>query len=603
MMPLRLSPRVLFRSLKMIALLTAVFATVDTARAINLSIGGPEIIYTKKQRSSAGGSYWPDGNFGVVSNGDGTYDFYAANGPKPVVSTGTLLKPGDNDRSVSIVNVPKKKYDYIAGGPVYEDPWSGARLMIYHAEVHQKNQQQFYSVLGMAISTDPAGRTFTDLGEIIRPNVPPGVAEVGGGSFAIVNGYLNVYYRDWLSDYSTAEVAVARAPMADIMNNALAGVGTSFSKYYNGSFSQPGLGGKSSYLENGNPNNGWLSVSYNEYLGQMMMVTSQWSASGNDLYLATSPDGINWSPRQPIALDAGEQFYPTIVGTGSQPMRTDKSFYVYYTDSNKGAWDRWDDAQLRRREITIDEPGPNIYGLGSSMGYVADWVDVADYQTDFQGGTPATGWTYAWNRKGKLGKSSDYVKLSWSPSMQIYNTTGGDLMLPDGKKTHNDDFLFLGPDRGHPGNKNYMPIIGYTVQEDDGAGYYRLANTSIQKVDGLQLGAEDGLGVLVYVNNTKMTNGYSVSANGDMASFDQWLGKLNVGDTVWVMIDPLKNQFYDSFVNFDFSLQKLIYSFQNPSQGMFPPTAVIPEPGSAVLVAIGLAALCGHRRSRRQRSE
>jgi hypothetical protein len=65
--------------------------------------------------------------------------------------------------------------------------------------------------------------------------------------------------------------------------------------------------------------------------------------------LATSSDGVNWSSRQPLVLDAGEQMYPTIIGTGADPQITGQSFYVYYTDGK-----RWSKAQLARRLVTLE---------------------------------------------------------------------------------------------------------------------------------------------------------------------------------------------------------------------------------------------------------
>ncbi len=371
--------------IKCFALLAIVFVETDIVRAIDVSIGAPQVIYTKKQRSSGGGKSWPDGNLGVVSNGDGTYDFYAANSSKPLMTTGTLTNPGGSKQKVSIVDIPKKAFDYVAGGPVYADPYSGARLMVYHAEVQGKSSKNFYSVLGLALSTDPSGQTFHDLGTIITPNSPGNGTDVGGGSFAIVNGYFNVYYKDWLPNGHTSEVAVARAPLLDLLNNSLAGRSTSFTKYYNGGWTQPGLGGLSSHLELPNTANAWLGVSYNDYLGQLVMVGSQWTADGGDLYMTTSSDGVNSAPRQPVAVDPGEQFYPTIIGTGADPMHSGQSFYVYYTDSQKGAWSRWKDAELRRREITINSPS-GIGSLSSSPTLTADWVELGGYQSDFQGG-------------------------------------------------------------------------------------------------------------------------------------------------------------------------------------------------------------------------
>jgi PEP-CTERM motif len=576
-------------------LLATVFIAIDSVYAIDFSIGAPEIVYTKSQRKS-GGSNWPDGNLGVISNGNGTYDFYGANGTKPIMTTGTLLNPAISKKSVSITGVPKKTFSYVSGGPVFQDSYSGARLMIYHAE-DGGNGRNFYSMLGMAISTD--GQEFRDLGLIIRPHLPAGNAEVGGGSFAIVNGHLNVYYRDTLADGSTAEVAVARAPMAELMTNALSGRSTAFTKYYNGGWSQPGIGGRAAHIENVNSPNSWLGMSYNDHLGQLVMVSSQWSGDGGDLYYATSPDGITWAPRKPLAVDSGEQFYPTIIGTGADPTHSGQSFYVYYTDSQKGAWSRWSDAQLRRRAITISSPA-NPNAPANSLGYTANWTSISDYESDFQAGSPAEGWKYAWDPKGKVGKSAAYASLLWSDSAQAYNTTGAATMIPN-PKAHKEDFLSLTADGGHPGQSKYMPIAGYTIQADDGAGLYRLTDSSIQKSNSTLATKEDGLSVLVYVNDTLIGAGQSVLANGLLASFDRMLGSLNVGDTVWVMVNPLKSQIDDAFMNFDFSLQRLVYSAQYSGQtqaiaGLSLQSNTVPEPSTLALLLMAIGGCCVRRR-------
>ena len=578
------------------AVFIAICVAAGTASAAEFSIGAAEVVYTKSQRKSGGGSSWPDGSFGVVSNGNGTYDFYGANSSKSVLTTGTLNDPGATKQSVSITGVPKKAFSYIAGGPVYEDPYSGARLMLYHAEDGGKGKS-FYSMLGMAISTDPAHREFRDLGVIIKPTLASGNAEVGGGSFAIINGYLNVYFTDWTAEGHINFVSAARAPMAELMNNAIAGRSTAFSKYYNGAWSESGLGGRSSYLENGNPANSWLGVSYNEYLDQLVMVSSQWSDDGGDLYLTTSPDGVNWAPRTPLAVDPGEQFYPSIIGANGSV--TGQSFYAYYTDSKKGAWGRWGDAQLRRREINITS-GPGGAGTSNSLGYTADWVSISNFQSDFQTNSPAAGWKYAWNPKGKVGKSSAYVPLLWSESAQVYNTTGGATTVPN-PKAHNDDFLSLAAGSGHPGQSKYLAMAGYTIQQDDGAGYYRLTDSSIQLAAGALQPKDDGLEVLIYVNDTLIGSPQSVPLSSGLVSFDRMLGTLNVGDTVWVMIDPLKNNSNNGFFNFDFSLQKIVYSAQGAlfAAGL-QLGAAVPEPSTAALVLLALAAC--QRRLRRKRS-
>jgi hypothetical protein len=327
---------------------------VNRAEAINFSVGEKEVIYTASQRKKKKLATWPDGNLGVVSlNEYGEYEFYAANGPKPVKTTGSLWDPGRSKKSVKITNLPRKTFDYVSGGPVYFDEATGTRLMIYHAEKHGRSARDFHSVLGLAVATDDSGLYFRDLGTIVEPSLQSGQAEVGGGSFAVVDSHLYVYYRDWFEDGSFSNLSVARAPIDELVNNALNWEGTEFTKYFDGNWSEPGRGGLSSPLEIGNPANSWSAVSYNDYLDQLVLVTSQWDADGGDLYLTTSHDGLNWSERQAVDLDPGEQFYPSLIGTGYDPTHTGESFYVYYTDSKKGGWNRWKDAKLVRREVTL----------------------------------------------------------------------------------------------------------------------------------------------------------------------------------------------------------------------------------------------------------
>jgi hypothetical protein len=585
---------------KSVMLVALMFLTLDSAQALDLAVGPKQVIYTKSQRSSKGLGTWPDGNLGVVSNGKGGYEFYGPNGSSPVKTTGSLTDPAQSKSSVKITGLPKSTYSYVSGGPVYRDEASGARVMIYHAEKAGKKAADFHSVLGMAVATDAAGLNFRDLGTIVEPNLQSGATEVGGGSFAILGSYFDVYYRDKAASGASSELAVARAPVADLISNALSGRATSFTKYYNGSWSQPGRGGLASPLEVGNPGNSWSGVSYNDYLNQLVMVSAQSAPGGEDLYLATSADGVNWSPRQAIALDAGEQFYPSLVGTGPDPQHTGQSFYVYYTDSQKGAWNRWQDAQLARRSITINPFVPPVVvtppptPITPPTPTLADWATISDYRANFQAGSPATGWKYDWNPSGKLGNFAAFAPLLWSNAAQAYNTTGGATTIYNGK-SHNDDYLELSASGGHPGLPKYMPIAGYTIQAGDGAGLYRIANSTISKADGSVTGTEDGLQVLVYVNNLQIGGGHSVLTNGQLANFDLTLGQLKVGDTVWVMVDPLKNQLYDAFGKFNFAVQKSVPYVQLLQAATLlpaptvPNSVPVPEPGSASLLVVGLA--------------
>jgi hypothetical protein len=599
--------------LSVVAAIALSFISIDCLRAESIfSIGAKETVYSSSQRKKKGKA-WPDGNFGVLSNGDGTYDFYAANSSKIKITSGTLTDPAAKKIGTGkIYNLPKKTYKYVAGGPIYEDPSSGARLMVYHAEIHKKGK--YSSLLGLAASVDPSGKAFYDLGPIVTPNMPHLQAsfsvDVGGGSFAVKDGYFNVYYRDYLANGASSQLAVARAPLDELLSDALAGRHTGFTKYYDGSWSQPGIGGMSSALESPNKANWWSSASYNEYLDQMVLVTSEWKAGGTgpDLYMITSDDGVNWSSRQPLVLDAGEQMYPTIVGTGADPQITGQSFYVYYTDGG-----RWGNAQLARRLVTLDpsippaspppigtdpvDPIPDTDPVPDPI--PMEWVHISKYREEFQPNAPAEGWTYAWNSNGKLGNSDNFSPLVWSDVANAYNTTGAATTV-SGKKSNDDDYLQLHANWGHPGQQDFMPIVGYTIQDEDGEGVYRLVDSSLQKTDSTKSKGEDGLGVLVYLNDT-LLGSTDVSTNGATANFDRQLGNLSVGDTVWVMIDPLNSQSYDAFTNFDFSLQKLM-PIEGGMAALSLAATAVPEPSSSALLLIVAAGIgLGGRQTRHSR--
>jgi len=126
---------------------------------------------------------------------------------------------------------------------------------------------------------------------------------------------------------------------------------------------EKGLRGKSSALEKGNPQSGWLDATYNTYINKFILVMSVYQAdkngkeTGNALFLLTSSDGIHWGERVRIAGEAGAELqYPTIVGKEEGQRETGQEFYVYYTFSRKGSEDgrdRWEDAEFRMLTIKL----------------------------------------------------------------------------------------------------------------------------------------------------------------------------------------------------------------------------------------------------------
>ena len=126
--------------------------------------------------------------------------------------------------------------------------------------------------------------------------------------------------------------AVARAQVADVLNAAInQNDVVAWKKYYNGDWNEPGLGGRSSFIEPDRSGSEGESVSYNHYLGKYIMVYPGWTPeTGNDFYYAESADGVNWSSRQRIESEPGSSTYPTIVGLGEEPRDSGAQFYLYY---------------------------------------------------------------------------------------------------------------------------------------------------------------------------------------------------------------------------------------------------------------------------------
>jgi hypothetical protein len=244
-------------------LIVAALALLSAAQAAHVAFAGPifsvgdrEVIYTASQRRNLGLNFWPDGSMGVVAGNNGQLQFYAANSSSSVRTTGTLTSPAQSKQNVSIIGA--SGYNYVAGGPIYQDPTTGTRLMVYHGETHYGSAQNYYTTLGLAVARDSSGLIFDDLGTIIRSNIAGPYhhsIDLGGGSLTAFDGNLYIHYRDYLADGTSSQLSVARAPISTVISNALSRQSTEFTKYFNGGWTESGVGGRATPLEAGNPFN------------------------------------------------------------------------------------------------------------------------------------------------------------------------------------------------------------------------------------------------------------------------------------------------------------------------------------------------------------
>jgi hypothetical protein len=329
-----------------------------------LSVGDQEVVLTNEQLRAAGLKNWPDTVLGVWRDG-GVYHFIGAspqdegNFQYSALANGSLDNPiAGSVESLIPIQDTKDTFGYIGGGPVYRDPQTGTLLRYYDTEKYPPDGAAVHNTTGMAKSTDN-GKTWTDLGVILDTEFP-GWADwnvgTGNGSFAVNGEYFYVYITDVLIANTRFDIgsAVARAKVADVLNAAInENTVVPWFKYYQGGWDQPGIGGKSSPIEIGNPQSTEFSVSYNEYLGRYIKVNPSVLGDSYNLYLSESTDGIRWTFRVPIDESPGYKVFPTIVGLGDDPNITGAEFYVYYVFTpNWFEGDAHGQAILARRKIS-----------------------------------------------------------------------------------------------------------------------------------------------------------------------------------------------------------------------------------------------------------
>jgi hypothetical protein len=195
--------------------------------------------------------------------------------------------------------------DYVGPGSVIRASNGSDLLMFYHAENHlfdgvHYDTGPFYSSIGLARSTDN-GTTWSRVGQVItgitpKPvQPPPGALGAAGPSVIVSGGYIYLFYID-VGNYSVFPdlVHVARSSIASD------GAPGTWYKYYEGTFSEPGLGGMSTPVQGQVPPDEvthgafWPHVNYNKCLNTFLMT---FQTSDDYYYYSTSSDLVNWTYR------------------------------------------------------------------------------------------------------------------------------------------------------------------------------------------------------------------------------------------------------------------------------------------------------------------
>jgi len=181
----------------------------------------------------------------------------------------------------------------------------GNLLGVVHVELHSgepaANHGEEYA-LGLVFSQD-GGERWVYCGEIVRPQDAHG--NVGGAPLLVVGDYFHVSFND--QGPSGRRAAVARAPVADVLQAARRGLVTPWRKFSDGDWTQDGLTGYGAAVlaqpdfGEGHPIDLHADAAWNRALAKYM-VTS-WCAGGGvgRLYLHLSDDAIHFEP--PILVD------------------------------------------------------------------------------------------------------------------------------------------------------------------------------------------------------------------------------------------------------------------------------------------------------------
>lgn len=332
------------------------------------SVGPAEPILVPERKPYS----WPDGTMGLFREPDGkSYQFFAASAGFPVMTKGSLDDPiRDEIHELKIEGAPAR-YQYFAGGPIYKSDRSALLLMFYHAEtfISPPDYVPFYSELGLARSTD-GGMTWKDLGLVITPHasvtseyfqISHGSLDVGWGAYAIVGEYFYLYFQDLLhveGKFRHVNLAVARAKIEDVLDAAEKGSeATRWEKFYQGSWAEPGIGGRSSPLTEKDQDSFILmsDVAYSSYLKKYIGLAIGAPWPNTDLYWIESTDGIHWENYRKLVDDEGHNYYATLIGLEQNPHLLDRELFVYYINSKDYAatGNRNKDGVLYRRRVTM----------------------------------------------------------------------------------------------------------------------------------------------------------------------------------------------------------------------------------------------------------
>jgi hypothetical protein len=195
--------------------------------------------------------------------------------------------------------------------------------------------------LGLGYSNDN-GKSWLFLGEILRHyqyNEHP-ENNMGGVPYIVNGDFFQVFFQEY-AENDKPYTGTARANKQQVIEAARHGKTTSWNKYRNNKWDEPGITGLSDNVL-GNINidfNMHCKATYVNSINKFLIAT--YDRRNPDLYLLTSSDGINWEIAEKIR-DHNTDFpvrYPFIGDLFTDDChQVDNSFKVYWSRNNHEIW-------------------------------------------------------------------------------------------------------------------------------------------------------------------------------------------------------------------------------------------------------------------------
>ena len=314
------------------------FATLTVATNYAIQLGTTNIV-PNAIPSVPAYPWFPDGHVSFLPDNEtnGVYQMYWAGSTSYRSLGSNLTSQARNPAGGSALTPGASTNDFDNGGAwltsVHRKNASELHGF-YHAEDHNwpgyDNPDNIaWKSMAYCWSTNN-GLTWTKVGQILTSSTPkPSVPTWGGaGDGCVVYDEKN---SRWVAFYSESYIYNA------VSTNAVPGPGT-WKKYYNGGYSQPGLGGQATAVpvlitkRGGN-----TSVHFNTYLQRWVIVAH--ARASSDLWLSTSADLLNWTTPQLLVATSDPQraWYPSIIGqTDVLASRNATLCYAYWPDLNTG---------------------------------------------------------------------------------------------------------------------------------------------------------------------------------------------------------------------------------------------------------------------------